>query len=58
MTTATAVEVKETGMIFTGESIRAILNGKKTQTRRIIKPQPLDVPLGQPHQSRNNRNKS
>jgi hypothetical protein len=42
MTTATAVEVKETGMIFTGESIRAILNGKKTQTRRIIKPQPLE----------------
>jgi hypothetical protein len=42
MTTATAVEVKETGMIFTGESIRAILNGKKTQTRRVIKPQPLE----------------
>lgn len=40
MTTATDVEVKETGMIFTGESVRAILEGRKTITRRVIKPQP------------------
>lgn len=30
---------KETGLICTGESVRAILDGRKTQTRRIIKPQ-------------------
>ena len=32
----------ERGMIFNSEMVRAILDGRKTQTRRIMAPQPAD----------------
>ena len=38
--------VKERGMIFNAEIVRAILDGRKTQMRLIMKPQPKDCPRG------------
>ncbi|MEI7174720.1 hypothetical protein [Pectobacterium carotovorum] len=32
--------MKETGIIFNGEMVRATLSDRKTQTRRIVTPQP------------------
>ncbi|EPW2962404.1 hypothetical protein [Klebsiella pneumoniae] len=33
-------KITERGMIFNAEMVRSLLSGRKTQTRRIIKPQP------------------
>lgn len=38
--------MKERGMIFNAEMVRAILDGRKTQMRLIMKPQPKDCPRG------------
>jgi hypothetical protein len=35
--------MKETGILFTPENIRAIWEGRKTQTRRTMRPQPEGV---------------
>ncbi len=40
--------MKERPIIFSTENVKAILNGQKTQTRRVIKPQPNNLyPLQQ-----------
>ncbi|HHN8524161.1 MULTISPECIES: hypothetical protein [Klebsiella pneumoniae complex] len=39
-------KISERGMIFNAEMVRALLDGRKTQTRRIMKPQPEPCPRG------------
>lgn len=41
--TMPAQKINKRPIIFAAESIRMILAGGKTQTRRVLKPQPLDV---------------